>query len=348
MTEDMLNDPDATHSKPVENFFGNIDRELKKSGPQGFDKCACDLVIKYSTDLISDDDYWKTKANRAAAKKLKVIQKQFDSRQEELIKSGVDKADAANICTSNKVIKCIAKCKESHDGPIVTTEELHKMVSKKKDDNGEGKDLHKALNLEIRFRKLTLTEVKTTCPLFRQKGLSVAHKVKNLESLIESQLDFKVLADMDDLESAIDNAEQAQIQKQSFEKEEVEQSVSQDKSPTKPEKSSDNLPTTAPSTDHNICVGEFVLGLFDDGFYPAEVILIDDDDIEINCQEPAIIRGERNFQFWKWISAVETETISSLSVLPIRPVLDVDEQYTSSRNVVFQLCNYELIKNLVD
>ena len=29
MTEDMLNDPDATHSKPVENFFGNMDRELK-------------------------------------------------------------------------------------------------------------------------------------------------------------------------------------------------------------------------------------------------------------------------------------------------------------------------------
>ena len=202
--------------------------------------------------MITDDDNWRTKANKAAAKKLKIIQMQFDIRQEELIKSGIDKADAANICPSNKVIECVAKCKESHDGPIVTTDELHKMVSKKKDGDGEGKDLHKALNLEIRFRKLTLTEVKTTCPLFKQKGLSVAQKVKNLESLIESQLDFKVLADMDDLESAIDNAEQAQIPNESFEKEETEQSVNLDKSAAKPGKSLDNPLTTAPSTEHDI------------------------------------------------------------------------------------------------
>ena len=64
MTEDMLNDPDATHSKPVENFFGNMDRELKKSGPQGFDKCASDLVIKYSKDLITEDDNWRPKQTK--------------------------------------------------------------------------------------------------------------------------------------------------------------------------------------------------------------------------------------------------------------------------------------------
>ena len=45
---------------------------------------------------------------------------------------------------------------------------------------------------------------------------------------------------------------------------------------------------------------------------------------------------------------LKTETISSISVLPVRPVLDVAEQYMSSRNVVFQLYNFELIKNLVD
>ena len=42
----MLDDPDATHSKPIENYFGNLDRELKKSGPEEYDKSTSDLVIK--------------------------------------------------------------------------------------------------------------------------------------------------------------------------------------------------------------------------------------------------------------------------------------------------------------
>ena len=58
MTEAMLNDPDTTHTKSIENFFGNSDREIKKSGVQGFDKSCDDLVIKYSKDLIGTDHAW--------------------------------------------------------------------------------------------------------------------------------------------------------------------------------------------------------------------------------------------------------------------------------------------------
>jgi len=42
MTESMLDDSDATHSKPIENYFGNLDCELKQYGPQGFDKATSD------------------------------------------------------------------------------------------------------------------------------------------------------------------------------------------------------------------------------------------------------------------------------------------------------------------
>ena len=52
MTESMLGDPDATHSKHIENYFGKLGRGLKKSGPQGYDKSTSDLVIKYSKDLV--------------------------------------------------------------------------------------------------------------------------------------------------------------------------------------------------------------------------------------------------------------------------------------------------------
>ena len=78
MTEAMLDDPDATHSKPIENYFGNLDRELKKSGPQGFDKSTSDLVIKYSKDLIDGDHEWCTRA-RNTAKQMTVKQKRLGS-----------------------------------------------------------------------------------------------------------------------------------------------------------------------------------------------------------------------------------------------------------------------------
>ena len=42
-----------------------------------------------------------------------------------------------------------------------------------------------------------------TCPLFKQMKLSIDEKVQNFESLIESQLDLKTLAEMDDLETAM-------------------------------------------------------------------------------------------------------------------------------------------------
>ena len=63
--------------------------------------------------------------------------------------------------------------------------------------------LHKALNLEIRFRKLSLTNVKDTCPLFRQRGLSINEKKRNLKTMISSQLNFCALASMKYLDVAI-------------------------------------------------------------------------------------------------------------------------------------------------
>ena len=71
MTEEMLDDPDATHTKPIENLFGNLDWELKKTGPQSFGKASDDLIIKYSSDLIDSGCKWRTKANRQKARELK-------------------------------------------------------------------------------------------------------------------------------------------------------------------------------------------------------------------------------------------------------------------------------------
>ena len=201
MTEKMLDDSDATHTKSIENYFGNADRGVSKTGSQGFDKVADDLVIKYSWDFVTAGKHqWRTKAIRRIASQLEVKQDKFYQHQNDLVAIGVDEEDAVKLVTGNKTMRCVAQCKKSHGGPLTTVDEINAMVQ---NWSGTDKALHSALDPEIRFRKFTFTTVKAVCPLFKQRGVSVEQKVKNISSLIDSQLDLKALADMTDLESAI-------------------------------------------------------------------------------------------------------------------------------------------------
>ena len=83
---------------------------------------------------------------------------------------------------------------------MTTVVELNSLVQ---DSKRSEKELQKSLYLEIRLQKLTFTNVKMTCPLFRQQKLSIELKRKNLKSLISTQLDLQVKADMNDLKVAI-------------------------------------------------------------------------------------------------------------------------------------------------
>jgi len=208
MDEKMLDDSDATNTKSIENYFGNLDREIKKAGAQGFDKCCDDLIIKYGRDLVDGQHSWSTKANRKLADELKIKQHLFDKKQKVLMATNIDEEDAAKLATSNKVIRCVSNCKKTHNGPLTTVEELNELVRNWKFSE---KALHSTLDLEIRFRKFTFYKVKATCPLFKQRGLSVEQKIKNLTTLIGSQLEFKVLADMDDLEKAINETASTEV-----------------------------------------------------------------------------------------------------------------------------------------
>ena len=99
ITGSMLGDPDATHSKPIENYFGNLDWELKKSDPQGYDKSTNDLVIKCSKNLIDGKHECCTRANRNAANNLEIKQEIWRKKRE-LIKAGVDDLDTCAVTLS--------------------------------------------------------------------------------------------------------------------------------------------------------------------------------------------------------------------------------------------------------
>ena len=119
MTEEMLDGADETHTKPIENYYGNLDRELQKSGPQGFNKSTDDL-IKYSKDLIDEGYKWHTKANRKLALHLHEKQCVFDKEQNQFSSKTLDDV--------NRLIKIISACKKSHGGPMTTIEELQNLI----------------------------------------------------------------------------------------------------------------------------------------------------------------------------------------------------------------------------
>ena len=128
MTEEMLDDAYATHTKPVENYYGNLDRELQKSGPQGFNKSTDDLIINYSKYLIDDGYKWHTKANRKLALQLHEKQCVFDKKQKQFSSKTLDDADVTKLNSGNRRIKIISTCKKSHGGPITTIEEVENLI----------------------------------------------------------------------------------------------------------------------------------------------------------------------------------------------------------------------------
>ena len=96
LPDELLDDPDAVHSKPVENFLGNLDRHVAKTGPQGFDKVTDDLLLKYGKKLIKKKSFeWRSNENKQAAENLKVIQSLFDTKQQTLRTAGVSDSDIA-------------------------------------------------------------------------------------------------------------------------------------------------------------------------------------------------------------------------------------------------------------
>ena len=88
---------------------------------------------------------------------------------------------------------------------------------------------------------------------------------------------------------------------------------------------------------------DFIIGLFVDGPYPGKIVKVNPETIVGNFMHPATINGVENFEFWKWPSNTDEQTISKLSVLPIHPTLDIAYKYSSNRCVTFHLSNYELV-----
>ena len=95
-----------------------------------------------------------------------------------------------------------AQSKNSRNGPLTSVEELYSLRNKYTLTQAA---LHTAINLEIRFRTLTVITIKGLYAFFQQKKMTVENKVRSLTCLISSQLGFSATAEKDDLEASILN-----------------------------------------------------------------------------------------------------------------------------------------------
>ena len=106
------------------------------------------------------------------------------------------------LSEENKIIKVLAQCKSSPNGPLTSVEELYSLCNECTFTQAA---LHSDMNLEMRFRTLAVITIKGACTLFQQKKMTVENKMRSLTSLISSQLGFSATAEIDDLDASILN-----------------------------------------------------------------------------------------------------------------------------------------------
>ena len=353
LSEEMLDDPEATNTKKIENYLGNLDRIITTTGPQRFDKASDDLVLKYGNDIILDSNMkWTSRETRKAAKELLVLQKSFKEKQETLKSHGLDDADVAVVTTTNRIQRVVTQCKKSHSGPLSDISELHDIVKKFSINNDSEKKLHAILNLEVRYRKFTMTNVKDVCPLFRQKGLTVAQKVKNLELLLESQsIGFTANATMDDLESAVmyddnnaDENEQATLQTVKAEAAEIYESEVANEIPKADAATTSEVVEQVISSFWPPKEAEFVCALLEDGFYIGQVDKVKDEQLYLIYLVP---KSSDNRQYWVWPEREDKDWIGKEYIMEIYPSLSITSKLSTKRKVVYELMNEEIINAII-
>ena len=187
--------------------------------------------------------------------------------------------------------------------------------------------------------EFTMTNVKDSCPLFRQKNVSVETKVKNLQLLIYVQImGYKATATMEDLESAIKEDVDIDLENEVGSDTSRSQSIEED--------------TVSSAAKENIILPEnhilaqkkeeFVL---EGGFYIAQVDSVQDNKIWVSYLKP---KQDNERTHWMWPDIKEEEWVEQDFLMEVYPALiKIDSKLSTKRNIVYELLNEEVINVFV-
>ena len=321
-------DKAPTHTKPVENLFGNVDMILSRFGPQALSKSSDDIVIKYSSDLLDNTFDWASRRMRKIASKVEKAQDEFTVDQKALIAKGVVPADAIKMTADNRIIRLVEACRKSHGGPISNLAELDNLLETTPKDK-----LRSALVSEIRYRKFSLLNLKDSNPVFKQRGIPEHQLAENLRLLLDKAANMLSCdVTMSDLEKVVGIIEEVVEENTTDDDEILTPAVASVQGPWPPK------------------VGDHIAVNFEDGFYLGEVKRLDPkfpNKVMVSYMKPKkLVTAEPNVdkrQFWFWPSKEDLYETDRACVLPLRPVLQLAKPPSTRRFVVFKLENFDFI-----
>ena len=272
----------------------------------------------------------------------------FDERQDVLRRSGCFDSDIAAITTMNKIQRVVSQCRNHHCGPLTSKEELAEMAEKVVDP----KKLSKLLDLEIRHRKFIMTNVKSNCPLFQKRKLSKEQKMENIGLLMDShELGLKALTTMDELVTAINVNEDVDENLNGKPVNENQESSVESETAAAPVETSEchaqQILSKRLSPNDNLQKDEFILGMFEDGFYPGQMISDCGDKVDTIFMNEASFLGSAKSTFWKWTSNTDRHLIRKICVLKNRSNIDIAIEVSTRRCIVYKLMNLEIVEKFV-
>ena len=150
--------------------------------------------------------------------------------------------------------------------------------------------------------------------MFQQQKLNIEQKRNNLESLISTQLNLQVKVDMSDLETATTECSENVETEKVFDDDSLGKELQQLKEVTINQDA--NLTCWPPNE------GEFIIGLFTDGYYPVEVIKVQSEYIEVDfLVQVSIAQMKKDSSLRKHPSMDRSERhkVHRSSILQIRP-----------------------------
>ena len=166
--------------------------------------------------------------------------------------------------------------------------------------------------------------------------------------MIDSQLDLKALADMSDLESAInascENTPDDAEKEDETDNAEIVHEQEKTQATAVTQESSEAKDSAWPPKQ-----GDFIIGAFEDGAYPGSVNRVDGEYANCDFMVMAKISNANEKSLWKWpsISQRDNQTLHKDYILPIKPVLDIANEHTTRRVVVMEMKNADLVKKFI-
>ena len=309
-------------------MFGVEDSILKRHGAQAFDKSGDDLVVKYSHDMLPAPGVWCTAKSRKTCRELRSLQKEFDAKQDALLKAGVTKTDADILAKDTQLQKFVQTCRKSHNGPLGDPAEVDELVMKIKDE----KKLQSALCAEIRYRKYSSLSIKFDNPLFAQRNLSSKKLADNLKLLLmKTEVTLAAKATMADLEAVL-----------CCQPEEV---------PEVPEVAEPE--STQEHQDWKLVKGKHVAVNFTDGFLIGEVTeVLGKEKVKVSVMQPKPVitsdPTEHEKRFWIWPTSKKTHDVDISCILNLRPCLTLAKPPSTKRMFVFACENAEILAAMAD